>query len=648
MSEEKFLRLAELQEKTGDKQGQLETLRALKSFREKSVSVAPSAALIGMGAGGMHSLQPTSALAQDLSGQEASTAAELAKGVPGLAPAAVSGAVLEPIAGVAGIAQAVNPFADPGAGARAVESVRSLSIPPIGEAARKTAGALSEALTPAGEAIDAPAEAVFEATGSPLAAAATQTVVQGIPELIGSRFGVKGVKGGADSLSNLRKVRMKEKTQKRLIDDETGLPTKELQKALDKRGLDIGAISEGELPRAFGNKSANQIVDDIIKHKLKAGEGSSALHKLKLSKGKIVPDELGIQAKRQGFREGDISSLKGANASTKIGLRRMLEMKRQIEADSSKALKFRPSDVIGSHALKRFDFVKDEASKLRKELDDLAKSDADLGVNLLEGPGVGAGLKDLEIDTSKVANDYRSGLAELKIGFSGEPPKLDFKNSLISEDPTSQRVIKSITRILSKGDAVTASEAHLVKRQIDTMLDFTKKSPSGLTDAGKKFAKSIRKSVNDSIRDVSPRYAEINDRLSTAITALEDFDGALKSIDPEGLRADQSVGQTLRRLLSNAQSRVELSNSLSQIDKVANDFGAGFTDDIDRMIIFNNMLDDRFGATAKGGIQGTIESAIKTGAIAKGREIVGEKIAEKIASDKKAFDVLHKILRRGN
>lgn len=43
----------------------------------------------------------------------------------------ISGAVAEPVAGLAGIAQAANPFAAPGAGARAVEATRqALTLQP--------------------------------------------------------------------------------------------------------------------------------------------------------------------------------------------------------------------------------------------------------------------------------------------------------------------------------------------------------------------------------------------------------------------------------------------------------------------------------------------------------------------------------------
>ncbi len=68
---------------------------------------------------------------------------ESLQGPTELAATLATGAVLEPVAGVAGIAQALNPFAEEGAGARAVEAVQGLGFQP-GEAGRETGAALIE------------------------------------------------------------------------------------------------------------------------------------------------------------------------------------------------------------------------------------------------------------------------------------------------------------------------------------------------------------------------------------------------------------------------------------------------------------------------------------------------------------------------
>lgn len=118
-----------------------------------------------------------------------------------LAATVVSGAVLEPLAGAAGIVQSLNPFADPGAGARAVESVQSLAFKP-GEAGLQTAksiGEIAKDITPqfvqdfaafTGEKFGEFQEAAFQRYG-PIAGTAVAIVPAAILEAIPGFFAIK-------------------------------------------------------------------------------------------------------------------------------------------------------------------------------------------------------------------------------------------------------------------------------------------------------------------------------------------------------------------------------------------------------------------------------------------------------------------------
>lgn len=106
------------------------------------------------------------------------------------AAALVSGALAEPIAGIAGIAQAINPFAEPGAGAQAVEATReALTFQPRTQAGQAGLQAVGEAVAPVAETLtgaeEALGEATFEATGSPLLATAAKTLPTALLELAG-------------------------------------------------------------------------------------------------------------------------------------------------------------------------------------------------------------------------------------------------------------------------------------------------------------------------------------------------------------------------------------------------------------------------------------------------------------------------------
>jgi outer membrane lipoprotein SlyB len=110
-----------------------------------------------------------------------------------------SSIVAEPIAGIAGIGQALNPFAEQGAGAKAVKATKeALTFKPRTQEGREGLESLGEALAPVGDAIisieKGLGDSVFDATGSPALAAAAATAPTAIMEAIGLGIGRKAAK----------------------------------------------------------------------------------------------------------------------------------------------------------------------------------------------------------------------------------------------------------------------------------------------------------------------------------------------------------------------------------------------------------------------------------------------------------------------
>jgi len=105
-----------------------------------------------------------------------------------------SSVLAEPVAGLAGIAQSVNPFAIDGAGAQAVEDVRqAMTYQPRGEAGQENMQAIGETLQPVAEVLEVPAQALgdtaYDITGSP-------SVAAGFYSLPTAALELAGVKGG--------------------------------------------------------------------------------------------------------------------------------------------------------------------------------------------------------------------------------------------------------------------------------------------------------------------------------------------------------------------------------------------------------------------------------------------------------------------
>lgn len=220
--------------------------------------------------------------------------------------ALASGIVAEPLAGLAGIAQSLNPFAKEGAGEQAVEATReALTFRPRTETGQAQQQALGETLAPVGEALTSAekflGENTLELTGSPALAAIAHTLPSAALELLG----VKGarsataIKAPSDSLIKKTLIESapdidKIKNASRAIFNEldaSGVSIK--QPALRKLELNLNKIAQKEgidarvTPEAAG---AIEAVKDAIN---KGGPiATSEMDTLRtIAKNSIVPTD---------------------------------------------------------------------------------------------------------------------------------------------------------------------------------------------------------------------------------------------------------------------------------------------------------------------------------------------------------------------
>lgn len=242
---------------------------------------------------------------QQAAPQETSIGEQALGGLENVA-ALASGIVAEPLAGIAGIAQSLNPFADEGAGAQAVEATReALTFRPRTETGQAQQQAIGETLAPVGEALTSAekflGENTLELTGSPALAAIAHTLPSAALELLG----VKGarsataIKAPSDSLIKKTLIESapdidKIKNASRAIFNEldaSGVSIK--QPALRKLELNLDKIAQKEgidarvTPEAAG---AIEAVKDAIN---KGGPiATSEMDTLRtIAKNSIVPTD---------------------------------------------------------------------------------------------------------------------------------------------------------------------------------------------------------------------------------------------------------------------------------------------------------------------------------------------------------------------
>lgn len=542
--------------------------------------------------------------------QQPSSLLETIKGIPETAATIATGVVAEPIAGLAGIVGSVLP-GETGQGAEFVEKTReALTFKPISEPGKQTLGKLGEVLAPVGEVIEKVetglGDFAFDLTGSPTVAAAAAST----PTIVGELIGLKG----------LNKI-----TKGTKLLDKAGRPTKILRKALDKEGLDFDLLNSEvrksipETARPGIIKPVRREVENVIKGQIESGARDDILATIKIKGGNVVNDKAGSAAVKQGFTPGFVQSIKTSSAATRAKMLKMTRTMKKIKKQERFALDSRPSDVVGDSVTERIKFIRDRADTARLELDKIARKD----------------LPGLDVDSGEVISTMESSLDDLDIKLITDAKgrtKPDFKGSLIAKDRSSRRVITDLIDILGDGETPDALKMHKVKRQIDIMIDFNKKSAIGLSNAGKKVLKDVRRSINDSIRGESAAYANVNDILSESLTALGDLDDAVGTIDVFGKGANKAIGQKMRALLSNQQGRIKLENSLDQIESAAKNLGGNFSDDIKDLVIFADGLDSKFGTVAKTSLAGQTEQAITRAASVSPKATIVEGVASKIGA----------------
>jgi hypothetical protein len=515
----------------------------------------------------------------------------------------VTGAVAMPVSGIAGIAQSLNPFADPGAGAKAVESVQqALTYQPAIPEAQQTLQSIGETVQPVSEAFEAAEQGLgggaLEATGSPTAATAAHLIPTVLTELA-----TLGAGKYAKSLKRLSKSR-KADVNRQMANisaeiENRGIVAENLTpEALEQLSKNLPAVIDGR-------RNIKQAVDDIMGAQIASGANDAKLAGFKAIKDsggsfRLEPDRLAREVVRQGYEEGFVQSMKSASPDTKKLMRKMNTNMKRIKSDSTLSNQLRPSNTVGDVVADRIKVIRDTADTARKKLNDIVK-DRFAGKQVNARPIVEQFRKSLDELGVKPVKTEEGGLS------------FDYSDSLIEADKGSQRLINSSFQLMNKNKPIDALMVHEFKKKLDALIDFNKVSKGGIPESGRRVLKELRASANDSIRKVDSGYAKVNDTLSESIDALNDFQDLIgKRIKLFEPGANKAIGQDMRALLSNQKRRVALEESLKGIDDLAKKYGYKGKDDVEQLVRMANRLDRRFGAVAETSFQGNIESALNS------------------------------------
>ena len=509
----------------------------------------------------------------------------------------VSGAVAEPIAGLAGIAQTLNPFASEGAGARAVEGTReALTIQPKSEMGKRELAAVGGALAPVGEALESAEEflggSTLEATGSPMLAAGAAS----IPTAIGEAVGIGALKG-AKPAARAGKQAAKQSTDiaERIFNVQTPAKQKIAQLLAD---------NSADVSTAQFKLDPKVTISPDGKPQLAAPNTLESF----FSAG-VVKDQPAINAIKQGFDEGVVAAIKGGS---KVDKRKMLEMTDIMEKGKRNklfAMENRPGQVAGDTLLDKIKVVRSANRSFGKQIDEISNS-----------------LKGKDIDVGSAINAFDDKLNEFGVSLIKNKDGNIIPDFKLSELPPGDRgPIKEVVRQMNLQGAggVDAFNAHKMKRAIDRNVTYGKVK-TGLSNDTASMLKEFRTGLDDALDSTFPDYNQANIGYAETITALDELKGSVGGkLNLSGENADKALGTRLRSLMSNQQSRVNMLDSINDIEKTARKHGGGGKlliegaseggDDLMRQILFADELDSVFGPVARTSFQGQIDQALKQG-----------------------------------
>ena len=392
--------------------------------------------------------------------------------------------------------------------------------------------------------------------------------------------------------------------------------------ATGAKGIPKAAIKAGQVAKTgkevsvevFSRQSPTK---QRIAQLIKEGSTDAETARFKLAKAigdgrpRVQADPVARDAIKQGFDKGVIAAVKGASGDDKQLMKRMVNIMQRGKENARFAAENRPSDVAGDSLMNRVRVIQGANKAAGKQIDGIAK-----------------GLKGQTIDFLPIGDRFIDDLGDMGITVK-QDLTLDFTGSDIEGLAGPERAITHIFNRARNADTNDAFAAHRLKRFIDEQVTYGKNA-EGLAGRAESVLKSLRRDISQNLNETFPEYGRVNTAYSETIDALDSIqDVAGKKMNLTGDNADKATGTLLRRVLSNAQSRITLLDSVSQIEKTAEKFKnfktidttgrfiegpptKKFKDDLLNQILFVDELDAVFGPVARTSLQGQVKQGVES------------------------------------
>lgn len=366
----------------------------------------------------------------------------------------------------------------------------------------------------------------------------------------------------------------------------------------------VGAIAKsiptgvGEALGVAGLKTGANAIKNIpdqkaeVRDLIQSGSTNNDLVEFKVNeKGKVKKDSLAVATVQQGFEPGVIQAVKQASASDKSKLLKMVNITQIGRKNKRQSTENRATDVVGDSLLGRYKEVYKQNRLAGGKLDAVAKS-----------------LKDQQVDYSPAINEFAQELKQMGISVDANLTPI-FKGSDIEGVKGAERVITQIMARMRDTKVPDGHDVHRLKKYIDEQVTFGK-STDGLAGKSERVLKNLRRNLDTVLDERFPEYNSVNTTYAETIGALDAFQKAAGTkINLQGANADKAVGTVMRRLMSNAQSRVQLMDAVQELEAIAKKTGR-FDDDLLNQVMFADELERMFTSPSTTSLQGEVKKAL--------------------------------------
>jgi len=342
---------------------------------------------------------------------------------------------------------------------------------------------------------------------------------------------------------------------------------------------------------------------------------------------KYSRDTLAIRAiDEMEIPENMVNAMKELSPADRQDALKMLDIIEKGKTNSAFADKYRPGDILGETLKENIDHLVDVNAKHRLRLDHYVKTQ----------------LKGKPVAVDDALQSFASQLDELGVTLnqskSGKiTPDFDGALKLNTNDRKPIReAIRKISRVIESGRP-TADVVHDLKRALDNEIPWD--AASQMTTEGKGLLKSLRHDLNETLRETFDQYKEINKVLEDTTKTLKDMAKAAGTkYNPESAKAGAYLGQELRKLSTNYNSRIPLTDAIEQVETMARKYGLQSEKSVTRQATAVNMLEDLFGPSASRGFRAEIQKGTRDG--------IAESAKRGLKGDQshfvdKAIDVVH-------